>query len=96
MYSFRYTNSNPGIQIFYSSKATDDGLGSRPATGASRRSSRMEDGSRDGSRPTSTRSRDERVEKFTQKHAAGAIQRQWRQRKQRQQEDEVRQNYHYY
>ncbi|XP_012939651.1 IQ domain-containing protein E [Aplysia californica] len=67
------------------SKAYEDGTGSRPQSG--RKSSRVEA----GSRPTSSRSRDGRVENFTQKHAATSIQRQWRNRQQRKQEEEQRQ-----
>ncbi|GFO47703.1 Iq domain-containing protein e-like [Plakobranchus ocellatus] len=63
--------------------ATDDGLSSRPTSG--RRASRAVE---DGIRPPSSRSRDS-VENFKQKHAATSIQRQWRQRRQRQTEDEV-------
>lgn len=53
---------------------------------STRRSSRLDEGSR-----PSSRSRDGRVENFRQKHAATSIQRQWRQRKQHQRyDDEVR------
>ncbi|GFR66380.1 IQ domain-containing protein E [Elysia marginata] len=62
---------------------TEDGVGSRPTSG--RRTSRAVE---DGLRPPSSRSRDS-VENFKQRHAATSIQRQWRQRKQRQTDDEV-------
>lgn len=63
--------------------ATEEGVSSRPSTG--RRTSRAVE---DGIRPPSSRSRDS-VENFKQRHAATSIQRQWRQRKQRQTDDEV-------
>ncbi|KAK3756906.1 hypothetical protein RRG08_009448 [Elysia crispata] len=64
--------------------ATEDGLSSRPTS--SRRLSRAVE---DGVRPPSSRSRNS-VENFQQRHAATSIQRQWRQRKQRQTDDEER------
>ncbi|KAH9504019.1 hypothetical protein Btru_067549 [Bulinus truncatus] len=42
-----------------------------------------------GSRPVSSRSREEKVENFKQKHAAASIQRHWKQRQQQKQDQEV-------